>query len=123
MLIPKSGVRIRACSRPHPASEHLFHYVVVRADLPRGIQAANIVHSAGESSPGNLSAGTHAVCLTAPNEDALKGIADRLEAAGVAFVRVFEPDAPYFGALMSIGLVPGPKEDLRRHLSSLPLLR
>lgn len=123
MFPRKSEVRIKACSRRHPASEPLFHYVVVRADLPRGIQAANIVHAAGESSPGNLAEGTHAVCLTAPDEDALKGIADRLEAAGVAFVRVFEPDAPYRGALMSIGLVPGRKEGLRRHLSSLSLLR
>lgn len=95
----------------------------MRADLPRGIQAANIVHAAGESSPGNLPEGTHAVVLTVPNEDALRSVAARLEENGIRHVRIVEPDAPYCGALMALGVVPGRKEDLKRALSSLPLLR
>jgi hypothetical protein len=101
----------------------LTHYVVVRADIPRGIQAANIVHAAGESSPGYLPEGTHAVVLTVPDERALVVLSDRLVAARIPFVPVYEPDAPYCGAMMSIGLVPARKEVLRKHLSSLPLLR
>jgi hypothetical protein len=97
--------------------------VVVRADLTRGIQAANIVHAAGESSPGNLPSGTHAVCLTVPDEGALRAVADRLASAGVPFVSIVETDPPYHGSLMAIGCVPAGKEVLRRHLSSLPLLR
>jgi hypothetical protein len=99
------------------------HYIICRADLPRGVQAAQLVHAAGESSPGNLSPGTNAVVLTTPDEPALRALAERLEAAGVAFVRVEEPDPPWSGALMALGLRPGRKEDLRRHVSSLPLLR
>jgi len=95
----------------------------VREDLPRGIQAANLVHAAGESSPGGLPSGTHAIVLAVPNEDALLGVASRLELAGVALKRIEEPDAPYHGSLMALGVLPGRKEDLRRHLSSLPLLR
>lgn len=97
--------------------------MIVRADLPRGIQAANIVHAAGESVTHRMPIGTHAVVLTVPNEGALLAVAAKLTEAGVPHALVNEPDAPYGGALMSIGVEPGRKEDLRRHLSSLPLLR
>lgn len=97
--------------------------MIVRADLPRGIQAANLVHAAGESSPGDLAEGTHAVVLTVPDELSLHREAKRLESAGVSLVRITEPDAPYHGALMALGIHPEPKEVLRRHVSSLPLLR
>lgn len=101
----------------------LFHYVIVRADLPRGIQAANIVHAAGESSPGDLKSGTHAVVLVTKGEHELHEVACKLEAASVGIVRIEEPDMPYDGALMAVGVKPGRKEDLRKHLSSLPLLK
>ena len=111
----------RAC---HPAAaENLAHYVIVRADLSRGVQSANIVHAAGESSPGNLPDGTIAVCLTAPNEEALRTFEAKLASAGVAFRSIVETDGPHAGQLMAIGAVPGRKEDLRKHFSSLPLLR
>jgi hypothetical protein len=97
--------------------------VVVRADLPKGLQAAQIVHAAGESSPGNLPGGTHAVALIVPDEPALRSVAARLRLAGVAFAPIVESDAPWTGQLMALGLVPGRKESLRRFVSSLPLLR
>lgn len=96
---------------------------MVRADLPRGIQAAQITHAAGESAPGDLPSGTHAVVLTAPDEPSLAKLADKLDAYGVAFVRVLEPDSPHDGALMALGLRPRRKEEVRRYLSSLPLLK
>src|SRR5271166_5973841 len=83
---------------------HLTHYVLVRADLPRGLQAAMIVHAAGESSPGDLGPDTFAVVLSCRDELHLALEADRLAAAGVPLVRVHEPDAPYHGALMALGL-------------------
>jgi len=82
-----------------------------------------LVHAAGESSPGNLPEGTHAFVLSVPDEAALRAVSGRLKLAGVAFTRVYEPDAPWNGALMALGLVPRRKEELRRHLSSLPLLK
>lgn len=97
--------------------------MVVRSDLPRGTQAAQIVHAAGESSPGNLSTGTYAVVLHVPDEAALRRIADTLSREGVAFVAIEEDDEPYAGALMALGLAPARKEDVRRHLSQLPLLK
>lgn len=95
----------------------------MRADLPRRGQAAQLVHAAGESSPGGLPEGTYAIVLQVPDEAALAREADRLERAGVKLTRVHEPDAPYHGALMALGLWPARKEALRRYLSSLPLLK
>ena len=91
--------------------------------MSRGILAAMLVHAAGESSPGNLSEETHAIVLSVPNEEALQHVAARLEKAGIRFVPIHEPDAPFFGALMALGVSPGRKEVLRKHLSCLPLLR
>ena len=81
------------------------------------------MHAAGESSPGNLPPDTYAVVLTARDELHLTLVAEALESKGVELVRVYEPDAPYDGAMTAIGLRPARKEVLRRHLSSLPLLR
>lgn len=95
----------------------------MRADLPRGLQAAQLVHAAGESSQGDLPAGTFAIVLAVPDRHALMAEAYRLTKAGLPFTPIFEPDAPHCGDLMAIGLRPGPREVLRRHLSSLPLLK
>jgi peptidyl-tRNA hydrolase PTH2 len=97
--------------------------VVCRDDLPRGFQAAQICHAAGESSPGNLPAGTNAVVLAVPNEAALHALAERLRSAGVDFVPVYEPDPPWNGQLTAIGFRPTRREVLRRYLSSLPKLK
>jgi hypothetical protein len=139
--------------------------VIVRADLPRGIQAAQIIHAAGESSPGKLPDGTFAIALSVPDEAALVRECDRLRGRGfveqppsaelteppeppsfwqrclrwlrqlwagasappqeqsLSFVPIREPDPPYHGALMAIGIVPARREALRRHLSSLPKLK
>lgn len=95
----------------------------MRSDLPRGLQAAQIVHAAGESSPGDLPAGTYAVVLAVPGKHELAAEAYRLTKAGIEFTPIYEPDAPYCGELMAIGLKPQRKEKLKRHLSSLPLLK
>lgn len=100
------------------------HYVVVRADLPLGFLAAQVVHAAGESSPGKLPEGTNAVVLAVPDEAALRQLAARLTAAGAEHVLICEPDAPWSGAATAIGLAPvADRARLRALLSSLPLLR
>lgn len=80
-----------------------------------------LVHAAGESSPGDLPSDTYAVVLAVPDEVSLAREADRLEARGVALVRIHEPERN--NELMALGLRPARKEALRRHLSCLPLLR
>lgn len=98
--------------------------MIVRSDLPIGVAAAQICHAAGESSPGNLPSGTYAVVLSAKTERDLWVIACQLEMAGLEFVKIQEPDAPYNGQLMAIGLRPIQRSIGRRtFLSSLPLYR
>lgn len=101
----------------------LTHYVVVRSDLPLGVLAAQIVHAAGESSPGNLPEATRAVVLTVAGEEALERLFARLARAQVAYRAIREPEAPWNGALMAIGVVPAPKSTLRKVLSDVPLYR
>lgn len=95
----------------------------MRLDLSPGLQAANLIHAAGESSPGNLPQGTFAVALTARDEAELRTLHDRLEASGIEHVQISESDGAHAGQLMAIGVRPGVREGLRPHLSSLPLLR
>lgn len=110
-------------ARPVETSDPITHYVVVRTNLPPGVLAAQLVHAAGESSDGTLKEGTFAIVLGVSNEDALIRVRARLSLAGVDHVAVHEPDAPYRGALMAIGVRPALKSQLRRHLSELPLFR
>jgi len=95
----------------------------VRSDLPLGTFAAQLVHAAGESSPGNLDSGTYAVVLSVPNEAALLEVERELLIAGVAHRTIREPDAPYFGAAMTIGVSPMAKSSLSKikFLKKLPL--
>ncbi len=78
-----------------------------------------------------MARGTHAVVLAVPDEAALLDVAARLERRGLPFVLVREPDPPWHGAAMAIGLAPvvpeapPPTPDrraVRRVLGGLPLL-
>lgn len=101
----------------------MTHYVVVRRDLPLGFLAAQVVHAAGESSPGNLSEGTNAVVLQVAGERELVELAAALAAAGVEHRLIREPDAPWNGAATAIGCVPiADRAIARRVLATLPLL-
>ena len=84
----------------------LTHYVIVRADLPIGFQAAQIVHAAGESVSCNLPPNTNAVVLQVDSEDELVAIGKRLAKSGIPHVPIYEPDPPYNGAYTAIGIVP-----------------
>jgi hypothetical protein len=82
-----------------------------------------VVHAAGESArlAPRLPPGTHAVVLGA-SSDGLLALERELTAAGVPHVAVREPDPPYRGALLALGLAPAPRASLRRHLRKHHLL-
>jgi peptidyl-tRNA hydrolase len=96
-------LEIWSCNRINPSATH---YVIVRDDLPLGFLAAQVVHAAGESSPGNIESGTNAVVLAVGSEPALLVIERALQRAGIRHVSVREPDPPYHGQLTAIGLCP-----------------
>lgn len=100
----------------------LCHYVIVRRDLPPGLACAQIIHAAGESSPGNLPDGTYAIALTAEAPQ-LQDLARQLSEAGIAHRNIRESDAPFSGELMAIGVCPQPRSKLRRYFSTLPLVK
>ncbi len=118
----------------------MTHYVIVRRDLPYGLTLAMVGHAAGESfyaiqwarsvdAPFQRVDAIGAmviprctiVVLGARNESRLEWLRKRLAAAGVPHVPFYESDPPYEGQLMSIGLVPGSKEDLAKHVSDFAL--
>jgi hypothetical protein len=84
---------------------------------------AQVIHAAGESSPGDLPPDTHAVALAAPDESALVQLEQRLIAAGVPHAAIREPDPPWANALMAIGLRPARRADVAWFVSNLPLLK
>lgn len=88
-----------------------------------GLREAQVIHAAGESSPGGIPPGTFAIALAARDEAELLAIEKRLTDAGASFVSVREPDSPWNGSLMAIGLAPAPKSVLRPLLSSIPCLK
>jgi hypothetical protein len=109
---------------PSVSTQSLTHYCIVRADLPRGTMAAQLVHAAGESVREALPTGVFAVVLAVPDESALLRAHARLCDLGVAHRLVREPDAPWLGAAMAIGVVPIDRTDrrVRAALTNLSLL-
>ena len=113
----------RTCSNTDVAAPALLkhHYVIVRTDLPRGVQFAQTIHAAGASSPGNLSPGTYAIALAAKSEIQLLAIEKRLISQNIPHAAIREPDRN--NELMAIGLVPSEKTpEIRSVVSQLPLL-
>lgn len=81
-----------------------------------------IVHAAGESAR-NVVPGTYAVALSAKNEHELLKLERRLRQFDVPHAAFREPDPPWDGALMSIGIEPvQDRRVVRRFLRGFPLL-
>lgn len=65
---------------------------------------------------------TTVVVLGARHEAKLARLERRLLDAGVAHVAIREPDTPYHGALMAIGLVPARRGDVAHHVREYQVL-
>lgn len=61
--------------------------------------------------------------LAVAGELELETVSRRLASAGIQHARIVEDQAPYTGQLMALGVRPGPRKEVHRQLSSLPLLR
>lgn len=100
--------------------------MIVRDDAPPGVQLAQTIHAAGQSAQlpdaSPASPPTVAIALAA-RSDELAALARALADAGVHHVLVHEPDDPWRGALMAIGVVPSPRAFVRRFVAHLPLVR
>lgn len=119
--------------------KNLIHYIIVRRDLPLGVMAAMIAHAAADSIGAydtdkylfsDLGLGTKiffhgatVVVLEAKNEAAIKDAVKYLEIEQLPYVVVTEPDPPYNGAFMAIGVVPDDGDELRSYFSSFQCLK
>jgi len=84
--------------------------------------AAQVVHAAGESSPGELPAGTHAVVLSAGTVG-LHALSERLTSESVPHSPIIENDPPYENQLMAIGITPARKEEIYPYVRKFELLK
>jgi peptidyl-tRNA hydrolase len=97
----------------------------VRKDLPLGVLAAQLTHAAGESAAllqKSLPPRTRAIVLSVPNQEELIKLEQKLINKDIKHYAVREPDLPWDGALMAIGVVPTPLTRIRRVFYNLPLL-
>ncbi len=102
----------------------LYHYVIVRSDLPHGVQVAQTIHAAGESCEGPLPSGTYAIALSVPDESSLTSMAEKLWAAQIPHKVIVETDGPFADQMMTIGIFPTTDRDrIRKLTGSLPLVR
>ena len=105
-------------------SEPLYHYVIVRGDIPFGDAMAQNTHASGESAVlaiRGVPEGTRAVVLEAENESEIERYSVKLTDRGILHVVIREPDAPFNGAAMAIGIPPLPRKRIGGVLRSLPL--
>lgn len=124
MTAPGRVVTLWVCAAAidaRPVEDPLAHYVIVRGDLPKGLAAAQIVHAAGESSPGGLQEGCYAVVLAVEGVGGLEDLERLLVARSVSHRAIREPDLG--GELTAIGLEPAPKSSAGRWVSHIPLYR
>jgi len=70
-----------------------------------------------------LPTSTHAVVLAVDSEDELRRLESRAQHRNLPHCAIREPDAPYNGALMAIGFLPGPKQHFKNLLGRYPLLK
>lgn len=84
---------------------------------------AQVIHAAGESSDGQILPGTNSVALAAESEIQLLALEKRLISKNISHVAIREPDAPWLGQLMAIGITPCDRSLVRKEVSQLPLLK
>ena len=82
--------------------------------------AAQVVHAAGESSPGGLKPGTYAVVLAC---DDFAPLMEKLRQAAIEHRQIIEETGPYGGETTAVGVVPKRRSQLKKYFSSYPLLR
>jgi hypothetical protein len=97
-------------------SKILYHYILVRQDLPFSVQMVNVAHAAGESITTPIPSNTRAVLLHVKDEAQLLDCARLIEKKGLTHVLVREPDEPFNNSAMAIGLEPSNRRNMLRRL-------
>lgn len=97
-----------------------YQYIVLHkscANRP-GIAAAQSAHAACGSMTGPENPETHRVILSADSSAALEAIASELAVAGLHHVVIREPDEPYNGTAVAVGVEPMDRAKVRGLLAN-----
>ena len=81
-----------------------------------------VVHATGESVQRTHPDGLHAVVL-AGDPRQLQELKERLTAASVPHKTIIEPDPPYLGEVLAIGITPATRRLLQPYVRHLKLLK
>ena len=101
-----------------------MHYILIRDDLPKGVQIAQTAHAAGESAGGPLPDGTIVVALAVPTEASLRALAEAFGKASLSYKLIIENAGTYADQAMAIGVTPTvDRASIRKVTSNLPLIR
>src|SRR4051812_44245768 len=111
----------------------MIHYLLIRRDLPFGVTLAQLAHAAANSMEEWIKeesfvdddahyidfpatyGGMTVVVLGVRDRVALKNWEMRLKRKKIPMTTVHEPDEPWNGQLMAIGIWPGYRHSLERH--------
>ena len=121
VMIASSAITTNQGPRPCIAN-YLTHYCIVRADIPFGAQAAQLIHAAGQSISEPVSEGTYAIALHVKCEADLRALSERLTTAAIEHALIVESDPPFAGQAMAIGVKPTDRKQLKPFLSSYALV-
>lgn len=103
-----------------------YQYIVLHQSCRNhpGVLAVQAAHAAGESVRGGPAPGnTHVCALVAETSADLEALAGRLAAAGIHYVLIREPDEPYNGAAVALGIEPMERERVRPLVADFKVLR
>ena len=98
-----------------------IQYVIVRSDLPHGVQVAQTAHAASEASGAPQ---TIVVALAVPDEPSLRELSAMLAGISHGHALIVEDAGPYAGQATAIGVSPlTDRAAIRKVTSQLPLVR
>lgn len=96
-------------------------YIILRSDLPHGVQVAQACHAAAEAT-GHPP--TIMVALAVPDETTLRRLAAAFGAQSMTHQLITEDAGPYAGQAMAIGVKPlDDRTAIRKATSNLPLVK
>lgn len=102
-----------------------YQYIVLHkscANRP-GVAAAQSAHAACGAMRGAENPETHRVILSADSSAVLEAIASDLTVAGINHVVIREPDEPYNGTAVAVGVEPMERERIRGLLANFKAFR
>jgi len=99
------------------------HHIICRGDIPDGHKFAQVGHAVAESCEGPMPNTTYIYVLEAKDESHIDELHAKLWDLEIPHTVIHEPDAPYNGQAMAIGIWPViDRTDVKKVTSSLPLL-